>query len=443
MSPKRYPSRLGSDLGRVPTSSIRIGDNDGEYMFSKKYKDHVLLICAFAPSHAIPRISNAVITFVNTMRARSDEVIVVLAIKADDIEAYSRNRAKNNNEEFDDKLMFVKGMPNTIRGLQSVDVCHARCICIIGCENKSKKIEADVAMVQAKQDSEEMNTDLYIVLAALELDAILSSYVRRLLREKRQAPLPVVIQEISTDATINFLPDFYSLSRKAKKLWEKHDKHVWESRRGIITEDVDIGYKNIEYGLNDSIKSTSDSPSTDVFVSSTPALCQGRVLTKHIIDSLTIKMFFSPHIIEFWQTVMGMQKSKPYLTQKERESMLGQGSFDKLEIPQAFQGTYQDLFETLLVTFGAVAIGLNRFPENGSSYVAIMPPPDALVSSRDQVFVILTHIDEVDCGGEDGSVKEQDIIINEDTVNDNDNGSSEVRESIIRDKTAAVSAFTS
>lgn len=40
--------------------------------------------------------------------------------------------------------------------------------------------------------------------------------------------------------------------------------------------------------------------------------------------------------------------------------MLGQGSFDKLEIPKAFKGTYRELFEVLLITFGAVAIGLNR-----------------------------------------------------------------------------------
>ena len=40
--------------------------------------------------------------------------------------------------------------------------------------------------------------------------------------------------------------------------------------------------------------------------------------------------------------------------------MLGQGSFDKLEIPESFQGTFRELFEVLLITFGAVAIGLNR-----------------------------------------------------------------------------------
>jgi hypothetical protein len=54
-----------------------------------------------------------------------------------------------------------------------------------------------------------------------------------------------------------------------------------------------------------------------------------------------------------------------------------------------------------------------RFPENGSSYVAIMPPPDAVVSSRDQVFVFLSHV-AAECKEEE-EVKEEeddDVIIN-------------------------------
>lgn len=234
----------------------------------------MVLICAFSPTHAIPRISNAVITFVNAFRVRSDETIVVLAIKAEEIEAFSRHHAQNSQEKFDDNLFFVTGMSNTIRALQSVDVCHARSICILGCEYKSKKLDPDTVIAQAKQDSEEVNTDLYIVLAALELDAILSSYIRRLLRENRKAPLPVVIQEISSDATISFLPDFYTMSRKAKRLWEKHDKKIWESRRGMSVEEVDTGYQR---GYD---PGTSKQPPAqgvdeeDVFISSTPALSQ-------------------------------------------------------------------------------------------------------------------------------------------------------------------------
>ena len=233
---------------------------------------------------------------------RSDEAIVVLAIKADTIEEYARKQALHANEAFDDNLTFVHGLPNTIRGLQSVDVCHARCICIIGCEFKSKKFDPESVIAQAKQDSEEVNTDLYIVLAALELDAILSSYIRRLLREKRQAPLPVVIQEISSDATISFLPDYYTLSRKAMRLWENYDKKLWESGRGMNLEEVDTGFK-----FNKRMPPIDSQPvqevDEDIFVSSTPALAQGRVLTKHVVDGLTIKMLFNPHIVEFWQVI--------------------------------------------------------------------------------------------------------------------------------------------
>ena len=57
---------------------------------------------------------------------------------------------------------------------------------------------------------------------------------------------------------------------------------------------------------------------------------------------------------------MGMQKSNFRVSNEEKEKMLGQGSFDKLEIPKSFKGNFGELFEVLLVTFGAVAIGLNR-----------------------------------------------------------------------------------
>jgi hypothetical protein len=214
---------------------------------------------------------------VNAFRVRSDETIVVLAIKADAIKAYSILQAETRNETFDDSLIFVNGMPNTIRGLQSVDVCHARSICIIGCEFKPKKLDVDTQMSQAKQDSDaEVHTDLFIVLAALELDAVLSSYIRRLLREGRQAPLPIVIQEISADATVSFLPDFYTLSNKAKRLWEKHDKKLWESRRGMNVEEVDVGIKR-GYGDQMNAAKAADEEvdeENDVFISSTPALSQ-------------------------------------------------------------------------------------------------------------------------------------------------------------------------
>jgi len=55
-----------------------------------------------------------------------------------------------------------------------------------------------------------------------------------------------------------------------------------------------------------------------------------------------------------------MEKSNFYTTSEEKRNMLQQGSFDKLKIPKSFQGTFRELFEVLLITFGAIAIGLNR-----------------------------------------------------------------------------------
>lgn len=51
--PSRQVSRLGKDLNRVPTSSIRIGENDGEYMYAKKFKDHSESAC-LQSSHVYP-----------------------------------------------------------------------------------------------------------------------------------------------------------------------------------------------------------------------------------------------------------------------------------------------------------------------------------------------------------------------------------------------------
>lgn len=432
-------------------------------MFSKNYKDHVVLVCAYSPSHSIPRISSAIITFVKAFRVKSDETIVVLVLKAIEIESFCRHRSKVQHEKFDDNLIFVHGVPNTIRGLQSVDVCHARCICIIGAETAAakvkKKSDIEISYIEAKQDSEEVNTDLYIVLAALELDAILSLYIRRLLRENRQAPLPIVIQEISSDSTINFLPEYYRLSRKAKRLWEKHDKQIWECRRGMSVEDVDIGFQRNINSQSQSQSQSAPQSADSGFEPPSPALSQGRVLTKHVMDGLTIKMLYNPHILEFWQTVMGMEKRNYYSTKEQQENMLKQGTFDKLEVPANFKGTFKDLFEVLLVTFGAIAVGLNRFPENGSPYVVVLPPQEAKVAAPDQVFVILTHFDS-DASKSGDAMENQNLDITQDDIvlnleQDNDvaepasNNDEEqdpqwrVSESVQRHKNATLSAFTS
>ena len=83
----------------------------------------------------------------------------------------------------------------------------------------------------------------------------------------------------------------------------------------------------------------------------------------------------------------------------------------------------------------------DRFPEHGSSYVALMPPPDAVVTCRDQVFVFLTAADDYDIENKnnqgDVNVTADDIVINlEDSVE-------ERRETLVREMCATVSAFTS
>jgi hypothetical protein len=93
---------------------------------------------------------------------------------------------------------------------------------------------------------------------------------------------------------------------------------------------------------------------------------------------------------------------------------LQSGSFDELEIPIEFQGTFGELFQYLLTCYGSIAFGLFRwvmtlsrpssslisltaslvlcrYPENKSSYVAILPPHDSVVNSFDRVMVLLTN----------------------------------------------------
>jgi hypothetical protein len=78
----------------------------------------VLLICAFQPTYALVRIVVAVETFVNSTRSRSDELIVVLSNRAEEIEARMRKKCQSSSEFFDNKLHFVVGIPNSLRHLR-------------------------------------------------------------------------------------------------------------------------------------------------------------------------------------------------------------------------------------------------------------------------------------------------------------------------------------
>ncbi|CAE7533308.1 unnamed protein product, partial [Symbiodinium microadriaticum] len=116
----------------------------------------------------------------------------------------------------------------------------------------------------------------------------------------------------------------------------------------------------------------------------------GRVMLQQVIASLTVSSLYNPNIIEFWQVFMGMEKKANTSNLENMSGILQQGKFDKLKVPTGFVGTFENLFELLLSSYGSIAIGLHRYPPNQSSYVAIMPPHNSHVGVDDQVFVLLT-----------------------------------------------------
>ena len=58
---------------------------------------------------------------------------------------------------------------------------------------------------------------------------------------------------------------------------------------------------------------------------------------------------------------MGMEKKSSAMKVEDMGSVLKQGKFDKLKVPAGFFGTFEDLFETLLSSYGTIAIGLHRW----------------------------------------------------------------------------------
>lgn len=59
---------------------------------------------------------------------------------------------------------------------------------------------------------------------------------------------------------------------------------------------------------------------------------------------------------------MGKEKkhSNDGIRVEDLNDLLKQGRFDKLKVPVGFVGTFQDLFEMLLSSYGTIAIGLHR-----------------------------------------------------------------------------------
>ena len=75
-----------------------------------------MLVCAFTPSYSLPRIIAAIETFVEATRIRSLDHIVILAANADEIEG----GAADHPILHDDSVKFVKGIPNSSRGLEVI-----------------------------------------------------------------------------------------------------------------------------------------------------------------------------------------------------------------------------------------------------------------------------------------------------------------------------------
>jgi hypothetical protein len=67
----------------------------------------VVLVCAFSPSFPTAKIAVAVQVFVAATRSRADDLIVVLAINASDVQ----EQVAASVESVDDHVRYVSGVP--------------------------------------------------------------------------------------------------------------------------------------------------------------------------------------------------------------------------------------------------------------------------------------------------------------------------------------------
>jgi hypothetical protein len=106
-------------------------------------------------------------------------------------------------------------------------------VVIIG--NEFKASEQSVENIS---DSQETNSDLYIVLAALELDSVMKLYLHRLKKKKRHnVSLPIVVQEVYNATTVNFLPDEYNYFQYSNiKPWFKLPRQPVQNSRGVVMD---------------------------------------------------------------------------------------------------------------------------------------------------------------------------------------------------------------
>lgn len=108
------------------------------------------------------------------------------------------------------------------------------------------EFKASEQTVENLSDSQETNSDLYIVLAALELDAVMKLYIHRLKKKHRQnVTLPIVIQEVYNATTVNFLPDEYVYFQfNEVKPWFKLPRNAVQNSRGVKMTNEDESEEN-------------------------------------------------------------------------------------------------------------------------------------------------------------------------------------------------------
>lgn len=114
-------STLGSNLLKRSSPQGNINNmvfipNTLEPLYFPSSSFVVVLVCAFTPSYSLPRIIAAIETFVEATRIRSLDHIVILAANADEIEEGAADRAILHDES----VKFVKGIPNSLRGLEVI-----------------------------------------------------------------------------------------------------------------------------------------------------------------------------------------------------------------------------------------------------------------------------------------------------------------------------------
>jgi hypothetical protein len=143
-------------------------------------------------------------------------------------------------------------------------VCFARSVVIIGNEaalSPSGDSATSTMFGNVESGSDAISSDLYILLASLELDSVITMHIRHLKENNRTAKLPTVIQELYNDTNIVLLP------RSCSSNANFDDDDVQSPKMADIADEVNEEEDNLA-SLN------GQSGQRNIFIS--PALLQVR-----------------------------------------------------------------------------------------------------------------------------------------------------------------------